>query len=113
MTTPYQEVSRARRSRMSEATKRQGKVLARDYGLAGQVIAARKSLGWTQTDLATKTGMSQGDISNIERGVVSPTEKTLVRLAEALGSEWRLVPQSTVRRGPEPARRVAASTRAS
>ena len=33
----------------------------------------------------------RGDISGIERGSIFPNEKTLLRLADALGAEWRMV----------------------
>jgi transcriptional regulator with XRE-family HTH domain len=47
----------------------------------------RQLLGLTQTELAEKTGIDQGDISGIERGSIFPNEKTRLRLADALGPE--------------------------
>ncbi|MGA3217021.1 MAG: helix-turn-helix transcriptional regulator, partial [Acidimicrobiales bacterium] len=44
---------------------------------------------------AQKTGIDQGDISRIERGSIFPNEKTLLRLADALGAEWRMVDKAT------------------
>jgi transcriptional regulator with XRE-family HTH domain len=61
------------------------------YGLAMQVIERREALGLTQAELAEKTGVDQADISRVERGSGNPTERTLVRLADALGAEWKLV----------------------
>ena len=46
---------------------------------------ARKSAGITQVELSRKTGMSQQDISSIERGDRDPTATTLRKLADALG----------------------------
>ena len=50
----------------------------------------RQLRGLTQIDLAEKTGIDQGDISRIERGSIFSNEKTLLRLADALGAEWRM-----------------------
>ena len=50
-----------------------------------------KKAGITQVELAERTGISQADISRIERGTTSPTAKTLQRIAEALNAEVRLV----------------------
>ena len=48
--------------------------------------------GWrSRAELAERTGISQADISRIERGATSPTAKTLQRIAEALNAEVRLV----------------------
>ena len=63
--------------------------------LAVQVMERREFLGLTQTELAEKTGIDQGDISRIERGSIFPNEKTLLRLADALGAEWRMVAKVT------------------
>lgn len=46
---------------------------------------ARKAAGLTQVKLSRKTGMSQQDISSIERGDRDPTASTLRKLANALG----------------------------
>ena len=46
---------------------------------------ARKAAGLTQVELSRKTGMSQQDISSIERGDRDPTASTLLKLADALG----------------------------
>ncbi len=46
----------------------------------------RKQKGWTQQKLAEKTGLSFNTITKIEQGIGdSPTLKTLVKLADALG----------------------------
>lgn len=54
------------------------------------LATARKARHLNQTDLADLTGMSQGDISKIERGVVAPTTITLLKLVQALGAELTL-----------------------
>jgi transcriptional regulator with XRE-family HTH domain len=70
---------------------RDGAVFEQTHRLAFQVIERRQLLDLTQTELAEKTGIDQGDISGIERGSIFPNEKTLLRLADALGAEWRMV----------------------
>jgi transcriptional regulator with XRE-family HTH domain len=45
----------------------------------------------TQAELAAMTGLDQADISRIERGTANPTERTLLRIANALDADIRLV----------------------
>lgn len=52
--------------------------------LAYQLLMARKSANVTQKQLAEITGIYQGDISKIERGIGNPSLMTLSRLAEGL-----------------------------
>jgi XRE family transcriptional regulator, regulator of sulfur utilization len=52
---------------------------------------ARNALGWSQRELAERSGVRQADISRIERGAGNPTEATLHRLAEALERRLELV----------------------
>ena len=42
-----------------------------------QIRAARALLGWKQTDLAKKSGISEISIKNIERGTTDPRSSTL------------------------------------
>ena len=44
----------------------------------------RLELGFSQTDVANLTGLMQRHVSEIERGVVSPSVNTLRRIAHAL-----------------------------
>jgi DNA-binding XRE family transcriptional regulator len=73
------------------------------YGIARQIVELRAQHQLTQIELAERTGLPQAQISRIERGVVSPTSITLVKIADALGADLCLVepPQQT------PSRRVA------
>ena len=53
--------------------------------LGERVRAARLARGWTQQQLARRAGLSQGGVSQIERGRrPTPHRRTLARLAEAL-----------------------------
>lgn len=49
-----------------------------------QIKAARALLGWTQTDLAAKAGVSVATLNNIERGVADPRASTLRAIETAL-----------------------------
>lgn len=40
---------------------------------------------WTQTDLATKAGVAQSRISDLERGLRRASDLTRIRIARALG----------------------------
>lgn len=44
---------------------------------AGQIRAARALLGWKQTDLAEKSGISEITVKNIERGQTDSRASTL------------------------------------
>ncbi len=59
--------------------------------VAMQLIALREKHGVSQSELARQTGINQSEISRIERGSGNPTEKTLIRLADALGADLQLV----------------------
>jgi transcriptional regulator with XRE-family HTH domain len=55
--------------------------------LAKRVKECRNKKGWTQQKLAEKTGLSFNTITKIEQGIGdSPTLKTLIKLADALGA---------------------------
>jgi transcriptional regulator with XRE-family HTH domain len=52
----------------------------------GQIRAARSLLGWKQTDLAERSGVSEISIKNIERGVTDARGSTLIKLQSAFES---------------------------
>lgn len=49
------------------------------------VKSLRLDKGFTQEDLAFCADLSVSHLSKVERGITSPTVKTLYRLAQALG----------------------------
>jgi len=51
------------------------------------IIAERKKQKVTQKQLAEKTGISQANICNIERGINHPTIDSLIKIADALGKQ--------------------------
>jgi transcriptional regulator with XRE-family HTH domain len=52
---------------------------------------ARRRAGLTQSELARRAGVPQPTISRIERGVVSPSVDTLVRLLRDTGMELEML----------------------
>lgn len=61
-------------------------VFDRAYALGASIAEARRERGLKQRELAELSGVNQGDISRIERGVLAPTTPTLLRLAEGLNA---------------------------
>lgn len=58
-----------------------------DSGLYRELREARRRLGWTQAELARRTGTTQTAIARLERGQVMPRLRTLHRLAEVMGKK--------------------------
>jgi len=87
----YQDIAAERRERLAPESAAVGEVFARAYDIAMQIIELRESRGLTQSELAERCGIDQGDISRIERGSTSPTARSLQRIAEALDSDLRLI----------------------
>lgn len=56
-----------------------------EHAVIQAIIDARKESGLTQKELSEKTGIAQGDISRLEKGMGNPSIKTLKRLAEGMG----------------------------
>ena len=61
-----------------------------DFSIVQALIDAREAAGLTQSELARKTGIAQGDISKIENGNANPSIKTLKRLARGMGKILRI-----------------------
>lgn len=51
--------------------------------IANRVRLEREARGWSQAELAERSGVAKATISKLERGEMSPTAVTLVRLAGA------------------------------
>ncbi len=64
--------------------------LAPEFAVVQTLMEARIKVGLTQKQLSEKTGISQADISRIERGTANPSLKTLQRLASALGKKIQI-----------------------
>jgi len=64
-----------------------------EYAILGELTRLRNEQGFTQKELADKTGKKQQVISQIEKHEKSPTLKTLCHLANALNADIRVVPR--------------------
>lgn len=56
-----------------------------EFAIIEAIMKARIETGLTQKQLSERTGISQADISRIERGTANPSLHTLQRLAEGMG----------------------------
>ena len=95
MAHDYNDVTAARRKRLSPVADAQREVFEQAYDIALQIIDLRERHSLTQAELAERCGMDQGDISRIERGSTSPTARTLQRIAQALDADVRLVDRAS------------------
>lgn len=61
--------------------------------LLDSLIAARKSRGWTQSQLAQRAMLSRTAVQRAESGISDPQWSTLYEMARALGLELMAVPK--------------------
>lgn len=94
--TSYEDVASVRRAKLSAKGRRQLRQFEQAASLAAQVMECRTQGGLTQEELAERSGLTQADISRIERGSANPTEKTLCKIADALDADLCLVPRASV-----------------
>lgn len=91
MVNSDEQVVSQRRTRLGNDAESQRLVFEKVYAIAMQVVALREDRNLTQAELAERCGIHQSDVSRIERGSISPTTRTLRRIAEALDADVRLV----------------------
>ena len=65
-----------------------------EYDVYSEIIDQLKSIRMsekvTQKELANKCGLTQANISNIEKGIAKPTIDSLKKIADALGKRLRI-----------------------
>lgn len=61
-----------------------------EFAIVQAMIDARKKSGFTQKELAARTGIAQGDISKLENGNANPSIRTLQRLAAGMGMKIKV-----------------------
>lgn len=76
--------------------------LETEYSIIQAIIDARKSGGLTQKGLSMLTGVTQADISKLERGIGNPSLKTLQRIADGLGMKLKLILEPKSLTSPKP-----------
>ncbi|HEY5649337.1 MAG TPA: helix-turn-helix transcriptional regulator [Nitrospiria bacterium] len=64
--------------------------------LAVMITLLREKRGWSQRDLARRTGILQPQIARIEKGERLPSLKTLWRLADALNAKLVIGPHKKI-----------------
>ncbi|MCR5738229.1 MAG: helix-turn-helix transcriptional regulator [Lachnospiraceae bacterium] len=64
--------------------------LAPEYDIIQAMIDARKTQNLTQKELSERTGITQADISRIEKGTRNPSLEMLKRLAQGLGMQLKV-----------------------
>ena len=66
------------------------------FAVVGEMIEARRAVGLTQTDIATRMGTSQSVVARLENARHMPTFAMIARYAAAIGRrlDIRLVPGS-------------------
>lgn len=63
--------------------------------LIGEIIKARLAKGWTQTELAKRTGLKQSAIARLESYSTVPKIDTLIKLTNSLGLKFSFIDKST------------------
>lgn len=56
-----------------------------------ELASLRKERGYSQRELAERSGVNASQIAKLEKGYNSPSVATLTKLAEVLGAEIRLI----------------------
>jgi ribosome-binding protein aMBF1 (putative translation factor) len=88
MTAEHSDYEALARDRRGSEQYRQGYAEARRAFLIGQAIRERRLiLGLSQTQLATRAGMTQPALSRLEAGGVVPTIPLLERISMALDAD--------------------------
>ena len=73
-----------------EEFKREYEALQPEMDITRALLDARMQAGLTQLQLSERTGISQADISRLEKGTRNPSLALLKRLAEAMNSTLRI-----------------------
>lgn len=78
--------------------KKEYEALQPEMDITRAILDARIQSGMTQTELSKKSGISQADISRLEKGTRNPSIALLKRLADAMDSTLHIefVPKNNV-----------------
>jgi ribosome-binding protein aMBF1 (putative translation factor) len=88
MSTEHSSYEQIASKRRDTANYREGFDEARRAFLIGQAVRERRlALGLSQTEVASRAGMTQPALSRLEAGGAVPTIPVLDRIAIALGAE--------------------------
>ena len=70
--------------------KKEYDALEPEFSIMQAMIDARRESGLTQQQLSEKTGITQADISRMEKGNANPSLRTLQRLAAGMNMRIKL-----------------------
>jgi len=90
MAKSYEDYASRRKAGLSHDGRTAVRVFNGAYAVGQMLASARKERHYSQTTLAELSGVTQADISRIERGLLAPTTATFMRLVEALDGELRI-----------------------
>lgn len=88
MTVPFEKLKA--RLLANRKVKLEYDALAPKFEIAAELLRARQRAGLSQSELAARMGTSQSTIARLESGHTLPSTKTLLRLAKATGSKFRI-----------------------
>ena len=75
---------------MDPEFKKEYEALQPEMDIKRAILDARINAGLTQSELSEKSGISQADISRLEKGTRNPSLALLKRLAEAMNTTLRI-----------------------
>lgn len=87
----FAEYAREREVQMSPESRELGRAFDAAAMFGSLIYRARKVRRLRQIDLAEASGVTQADISRIERGMIVPKVTTLLKLVEALDAQLQFV----------------------
>jgi len=70
--------------------KKEYDALEPEFNIMLAMLKARKSQNLTQKELSERTGITQSDISKIEKGIRNPSIAMLKRLAAGMGMQLKI-----------------------
>ena len=90
MARTFQDYAEQRGKRMSAEGRAALEAFRAAEAIGVALHKARTTAGLNQTELSELSGVTQADISRIERGKIAPTTVTLMKLVHAMGGEFRI-----------------------
>lgn len=101
MSSKFSRYVREVEERSSEEDRRELDAARARFRLGSKLLQQRRKAGMTQQQLASLSGVAQGEISRIEHGLSNPTTLTLEAIARPLGRTLDVVPVETVKDAAE------------
>ncbi|CAB4656335.1 unannotated protein [freshwater metagenome] len=92
MSKNFQDYADKRKAKFSQKGKDAYNVFSSAMGIGSVLATARRTRVMTQRELAELSGVQQGDISRIERGLMNPNTITFLRLIEAMDFQISITP---------------------